>query len=324
MNANPFDRVGLVVHPRRELGGALATVREWAEQQGAGVVQVRSPGHVQEVAPAGEVGACDLVIALGGDGTTLAALRAAAPFGRPVLGVACGSLGALATVTAERLADALDRVARGDYGERRLPALVAEHDDDDNDLTALNDLVLVRAGAGQVMAEVEADGERFLRLAGDGLVAATPLGSTAYTLANGGPMLAPGATGMVLTPLAPHGGFCPPLVTGADSRIGIRFDSGNGGARIELDGQIHTEVAPRRPVMLTLRLEPAFAVLVSLGEEESAIAGLRRRRILMDSPRVLARDDREGQTGRSQPPSDDSSSPASASSVRSDPRAPIN
>ena len=321
MNANSFDRIGLVVHPRRELGRALTSVREWAERQGAAVMQVASPGQEQEVAPRGEVGACDLVIALGGDGTTLAALRAAAPAGRPVLGIACGSLGALTAVTADRIDEALDRVARGDYAERRLPALVAEHDG--GELKAINDVVLVRDGAGQVMVEVEVDGERFIRLAGDGLVAATPLGSTAYTLAAGGPMLAPGASGMALTPLAPHGGVCPPLVAGPESRVLVRFDSGNGGARVELDGQVHSALEPRRPVEFVLRLEREFASLISLGEEESAIAGLRRRRILMDSPRVLARDDREAQAGASQPPSADSSSAASASSERSDPRAPI-
>ena len=322
MNANPFDRIGLVVHPRRELGNALRTVREWAERQGAQVVQVRSPGHVQEVAPPGEVGVCDLVIALGGDGTTLAALHAAAPAGRPVLGVACGSLGALTAVTADRLSDALDHVARGDYAERRLPALIAETAD--GELTALNDLVLVRDGAGQVMFELEVDGERFIRLAGDGVVAATPLGSSAYTLAAGGPLLAGGATGLVTTPLAPHGGVCPPLVTGLESRVTVLLDSGNGGARVELDGQVHSTLEPRTQCRFALRLEPGFAALVSLGEEETVIAGLRRRRILMDSPRLLARDDRESAqaAGRSQPPSD-SSSDASDTSVRSEPRAPI-
>ena len=324
MNANPFDRIGLVVHPRRELSSALATVREWAERQGAEMVQLRSPGQQQQVAPPGEVGGCDLVIALGGDGTTLAALRAAAAEGRPVLGIACGSLGALTAVTADRLEHALDRVSTGDYEEQRLPALVATHDG--GELNALNDLVLVRAGAGQVMVDIEIDGERFIRLAGDGLVAATPIGSSAYTLAAGGPMLAAGARGLVLTPLAPHGGVCPPLVSGPDSDVLVRLDAGNGGARLELDGQVHSELEPRTTLELALRLQDGFAALVSLGEEESTIAGLRRRRILMDSPRVLARDDREGRAqagGRSQPPSADSSSDASASSVRSEPRAPI-
>ncbi len=326
MPADPFDCIGLVVHPRRELGNALATIREWAARGGAGLVQLDAPGQEQQVAPPGEVGDCDLVIALGGDGTTLAALRAAAPAGRPVMGVACGSLGALTAVTADDLDDALDRVARGDYAERRLPALVAERDDAEG-LHALNDLVLVRDGAGQVTYEVVVDGERFIRLAGDGVVVATPLGSTAYTLAAGGPMLTAGITGLVTTPLAPHGGVCPPLVTGADCRLGILLESGNGGARIELDGQVHAQLGVREQHRFDIRLDPGFATLVSLGEEESPIAGLRRRRILMDSPRVLARDDREGEaqaSGRSQPAApDDSSSAASESSVSSEPRAPI-
>ena len=193
------------------------------------------------------------------------------------------------------LEDALDRVARGDWSERRLPALAIGHDGDE--LTALNDLVLVRAGAGQVMVEVAVDGERFIRLAGDGIVAATPLGSTAYTLASGGPMLAPGASGMVLTPLSPHGGSCPPLVAGPESRVTIRARPGQRrrAHRARRADPQHAE--PRVPVTFELELRPGFATLVSLGEEEPMIAGLRRRRILMDSPRVLARDERQTAAG---------------------------
>jgi len=298
MNATRFARIALVVHPRRALGGALATLREWSEQQGAELVQLRSPGQEQQVAPAGEVDGADLVVALGGDGTTLAALRAAAAVHLPVLGIACGSLGALTAVTADQIDDALHRVAAGDWTEKRLPTIVIERDGE-ADLRAINDLVLVRAAAGQALVEIDVDGERFIRLAGDGLVAATPLGSTAYTLAAGGPMLAPGASGMVVTPLAPHGGVCPPLVTGPDASVRITLDPGHGGARIELDGQVHSTLEPRRSVTFTLRLEKAWATLVSLGEHEPVIAGLRRRGILVDSPRVLARDERgAGAPGR--------------------------
>jgi NAD+ kinase len=207
------------------------------------------------------------------------------------MGVACGSLGALTAVTADDLVDALDRVSRDDYEKRRLPALVAEQDGEE--LSALNDLVLVRAAAGQVMFEIQVDGERFIRLAGDGLLAATPLGSSAYTLAAGGPMLTGGNHGLVLTPLAPHGGVCPPLVTDPGTEVTVLLNTGNGGARVELDGQVHAELGLREEATFRLRLDPEFATLVSLGEEESTIAGLRRRRILLDSPRVLARDDRE-------------------------------
>ena len=163
-----------------------------------------------------------------------------------MLGVACGSLGALTAVTADELEDALERVAAGDWTERRLPALVVEREGEE-DLRAINDLVLVRGGAGQVMVEIEIDGERYIRLAGDGLVAATPLGSTAYTLAAGGPMLAPGALGLVLTPLAPHGGVCPPLVTARGTTVRVILEPGHGGARVELDGQVYDTLAPLTP-----------------------------------------------------------------------------
>src|SRR5829696_7751803 len=227
-----FDRIGLAVHPRRELDSAIATVRDWAGRQGAEVVQIA--GKEREVAPAGEAADCDLAIALGGDGTTLAALHAASPVGRPVLGVACGSLGALTAVTADRIDDALDRVSAGDWRARTLPALTVDRDDADT-LHAINDLVLVRAGAGQVTIGIEIDGERFIRFAGDGVVAATPLGSTAYTLASGGPMIAPGGNALVLTPLSPHGGVCPPLVASDANEVAVTLYPGNGGARVEVD-----------------------------------------------------------------------------------------
>jgi NAD+ kinase len=124
-------------------------------------------------------------------------------------------------------------------------------------------------------------------------VVGTQLGSSAYTLAAGGPVLAPGGSGLVFTPLAPHGGCCPPLVAGPDSRLEIDLDPGHGGARIELDGQIRDRVDPLAPRTLTVALRPDHATLVALGGEEPMLTGLRRRRILMDSPRVLARDDRQ-------------------------------
>jgi NAD+ kinase len=287
-----FDCIGLVVHPRRELDNALTTVREWAEGHGAEVIQVDAPGQEREVAPRGDAESTDLVIALGGDGTALAALRAASPHDRPVLGVACGSLGALTATTADRLDDALGRISREDWRPRRLPALAADREDAEP-LRALNDLVLVRAGGGQITVEIVLDGERYVRYAGDGIVAATPLGSTAYTLAAGGPMLAPGSEGIVLTPLSPHGGVCPPIASQPSHRVEVTVDPGHGGARVELDGQVHETLDRLEPVTFALRWEPHFATLVSLGEEEPLLAGLRRRRIILDSPRVLAREKRE-------------------------------
>jgi NAD+ kinase len=288
-----MERVGLVVHPSRGLAEALATVEAWADERGAELVQVRTPGSERDLAPPGAAESCQLIIALGGDGTALAALRAAGPSRRPVLGVACGSLGALTATTAEELRDALEQVSAGDWVERTLPALVVEQDDGGPLAPSLNDFVMVRRGAGQVSASVRVDGELFVRFAGDGLVVATPLGSSAYTLAAGGPVVAPGALGMVVTPLAPHGGCCPPLVAGADARVAVELEPGHGGARLEGDGQSAGEVERLDIRRLTFTLRRAHAVLVNLGDQEPMLAGLRRRRVIIDSPRLLARDDRE-------------------------------
>jgi NAD+ kinase len=287
-----LTRLGLVVHPRRQLDMALEILRRWSDERGVDVVQVPAAGQDRTVAEQGDPEDCDAIVALGGDGTTLAALRTGAAAGKPVMGVACGSLGALTAVTAGDLAPALDRLAAGDWEPRVLPALAVESDGADT-WAGVNDLVVVRQGAGQVSAEVRVDGELFIRFAGDGVVAATPLGSSAYTLAAGGPVLAPGGSGIVLTPVAPHGGCCPPLVAGGASRLTVLLDPGHGGARIELDGLIHERLEPHALRTLSVTLRERHATLVALGGEESLLAGLRRRRVIMDSPRILAREDRE-------------------------------
>src|SRR5215207_5730900 len=285
-------RLGLVVHPRRELSSGLDAIRRWGEENGVDVVQVPAHGQDRRVAPPGDPATCDLIVALGGDGTTLAALRTGAAAGVPVMGVACGSLGALTAVTADDIDDALDRVGAGDWTPRALPALAVDSDGAAT-LTGVNDLVVVRQGASQVSAEVRVDGELFIRFAGDGLVVATPLGSTAYTLAAGGPLVAPGGSGLVLTPLSPHGGCCPPLVAGAESRLTIELYPGHGGARVELDGHIQARMEPHAPRTLEVALRRDHATLVVLGGEESLLASLRRRRVIIDSPRMLARWDRD-------------------------------
>src|SRR3954471_6278631 len=116
-------RIGLVVHPSREIGVPLSTLSEWAAERGVEVVQLPARDSARVVAPFGEVSACDLVVAIGGDGTVLTALRAAAPAATPVLGVACGSLGALSAVTAPQLEQALEHFEQGQWSPRKLDAI---------------------------------------------------------------------------------------------------------------------------------------------------------------------------------------------------------
>jgi NAD+ kinase len=285
-----MERIGIVIHPRRDLRRALATIEDWAGRNGVEAVQVQTPGGGPNFARTAAAEDCDVVLALGGDGTTLAAVHIATPVGKPVMGVACGSLGALTAVTADRLEAALEALAAGNWTARRLPGVVA--DTNGSRLVAANDIVLVRARAGQVTAEIRIDGELLIRYAGDGVVVSTPLGSTAYTLASGGPMLVPGAEGMAITPLAPHGGVCPPVVTAPVTRVEVLLEPGYGGARVEVDGQVRAELESLSPETFSLTYEREFATLVELGDHEPMLAGLRRRRIIIDSPRMTAREER--------------------------------
>ncbi len=276
-------RVALVVHPTRVVAEARATVERWAEQHTLEVVQIPLAAGSDAVAPG------DLVVALGGDGTVLAALRASAAAGAPVLGVACGSLGALTAVASERLAASLERVWAGDWTERMLPAVAIEVADGP-DAWALNDFVVHRRGAGQVVVELSIDDELYVRVAGDGLIVASPLGSTAYSMAAGGPVLAPDSAAFVCTPLAMHGGSAPPVVVPAGARISLQVHPGFGGFGVEIDGHAHPGGA--RVYRLTLHRDKV--TLISHGEPGRWIAGLRQRQLILDSPRVLARDARVG------------------------------
>jgi NAD+ kinase len=121
------------------------------------------------------------------------------------------------------------------------------------------------------------------------VVVATQLGSSAYSMAAGGPVLGSGA-GWVVNPLAAHGGCIPPLVVGPDARVRLTIAPGYAGARVEIDGRPSDLPAG----VFDITLQQDFATLVRLGDEEDHLTGLRRRKILMDSPRMLARDARSG------------------------------
>jgi NAD+ kinase len=278
-------QLGLVVHPTRHIETALEEIRAWASAQGVPVGQVPVPGQTRQVADPVEAAACDLLLGVGGDGTALTALHAGAPRSRPVLGVACGSIGVLTSVSAERVAWALEQIATGRWTPVDIPGLDAAWDEAHGGV-AINDVVIVREGLGQIMVSITVDDVLYAQVAGDGLVVATALGSSAYSMAAGGPILAPGAEGMVVTPLAAHGGSCPPLVVGNASHLTLTIEPGWGGVRCELDGR-PTTVAGR---LLTVRHRPDYATLVTLAEDEPRLTGLRRRGLVLDSPRVMVRD----------------------------------
>jgi NAD+ kinase len=286
--AQTLRRIGLVVHPSRSVERPLRLVQDWSEEHSVELTQVPASYTQRRVAGEGDPGEADLIVSIGGDGTTLAALRSAATAHRPVLGIACGSLGALATVPVPDVTRSLERFSRGEWQPRRFPALSVTRADGEP-LFALNDVAVVRAGGGQVRVTAHVDGSLYARIAGDGAVVSTPIGSSGYAISAGGPLLANGLEGFVFTPLPKHGGFAPPLVIPAQSVLELEVGAGFGGARLEVDGQ----VAAGHPHSLTIRWREEAATMVSFPDQETLPAGLRRRRIILDSPRLAADVERE-------------------------------
>jgi len=286
-----MERVGVLVHPTRPVHDAVEVLSGWTLAHGLELVQIPS-GEQPRVAPPGEVGACDLIVALGGDGTILKALHASARTRSPVLGVAYGSLGALTAVPANELRAGLDRFAAGDWHARSLPALDIGASGA-HVASAINDLVVARAGSGQLILDVYVNGELYVRLAGDGIVVATPLGSSAYSMAAGGALIAEGTSAFVCTPLAMHGGCAPPLVVADGSEVTLEVHPGYGGFHLDIDGFRVATPAQR----LAVRSDSAYATLVAVDRARGGLLGLRERGLISDSPRVIGRDRRAAQAG---------------------------
>jgi NAD+ kinase len=279
-----MERLGVVVHPTRPVLDAVEVLEDWTNAHGVEFLQIPT-GQQPEVAPAGEVKMCDLIVALGGDGTILKALHVSSRTRTPVLGIGYGSLGALTTVPADELRAALDRFAAGDWRARELPALRVRADDA-RTISAINDVVVARGRGTQLLLDVYVNGELYVRLAGDGAVVATAVGSSAYSMAAGGPLLMSGADAFVCTPLAMHGGSAPPLVVAGDREIMLDIHPTHSGFYVDIDGfPVATDAR-----MLWITREHAYASLVDFDESGTGFPGLRARGLISDSPRLIGQD----------------------------------
>jgi NAD+ kinase len=185
----------------------------------------------------------DVCIVLGGDGSILYALRRFAETGVPVFGINFGTVGFLAAVEREDLQAGLKRAFEGDFVSMDLPAFRVKLPVDMP--VALNDVSFVRRPHGRV-AELSyaIGGEEVGNVRCDGLVAATPAGSTGYNLANAGPILAWGVKGYVVSFIAPHTLAARALVVAPDDPLQVRNAAGREPVEISLDGDAAGELAP--------------------------------------------------------------------------------
>ena len=187
----------------------------------------------------------DLCLVLGGDGTILSALRLYAGTGVPVFGINFGTVGFLAAVEREELADGLARAFSGDFEVMTLPGLQAKIDTARP--IALNDVSFIRRPHGRV-AELSyrLGGQEVGHVRCDGLVAATPAGSTGYNLANQGPILAWGVEGYVVSFIAPHTLTARALVVAPDDVLQRRQRGRPGGRRRRARRRVRRRAGERR------------------------------------------------------------------------------
>jgi len=250
-------QVGVLATPAGDCRPQLLEIEAWANQLGLDMVDLGTSAEPSDLAPGS-----DLVIALGGDGTILRALQLAMPRRAAVLGINFGTVGFLADIDRSDLGRALETLARGEATVDTRTALLATMEPDaGRQMIAFNDVVIARRpGHGTARLRIEVGGERMLALNGDGVVVASPTGSTAYTVGAGGPAVAPSLDAIVITPLATQGSPLRSLVADGGDSIRIDFERSSAPVRVELDGRTVHDLP--RSAAVEIRAAPRKARLV--------------------------------------------------------------
>jgi len=198
------------------------------------------------VLPLEEIGrSADLVVVLGGDGTMLNIACALALHDIALVGINQGRLGFLTDISVDTMLETLDAILEGRYVTEQRMMLESEVLREGRSVfkaCALNDAVISKGGEGSMIEfEVKIDDRFLYALRGDGLVVATPTGSTAYALSSGGPIVHPALSVMALVPICPHTFSSRPIVISSDSAVEIIINHGSG-ARVHLDNHAHAEL----------------------------------------------------------------------------------
>jgi NAD+ kinase len=249
-------RVGVVGNPR--YGDLKTVLRRVAEEAPTRDVDLYSEERLAPFwgrdLPQFEGVDLDALVTFGGDGTLLRGARMLGSRETPILGVNLGRVGFLTTATLETLDPALDALVAGRYiTERRQVLHAAIHDGSGNERStqmSVNDIAVHKGGVARVVrVNVFINGENVGPYSADGLIVATPTGSTAYSLSAGGPIVVPGVEAMVVTPIAAHTLAVRPLVVPGTYRIVIEPIAGwADDLLVSFDGQTGTTLAPGESV----------------------------------------------------------------------------
>jgi NAD+ kinase len=228
-------KAAVVTHGQPEqIGAGLARLQAVAGEHGVELVFSHEEAEKHGLEPAADDSAVDVAVVLGGDGTMLRALMRFLGSGVPVIGVNFGRVGFLSSMGRRDLEAGLARVFAGEYDVVELPTLEVEHPGGTS--RAVNDVVVASGSLGRMIElDVAVGGEELGRQPCDGIICATPSGSTAYNLSNGGPVLVWGLEAMALTYVAAHSLHARPLVIppGADVIVWNRTDDVEAGVLVD-------------------------------------------------------------------------------------------
>jgi NAD+ kinase len=194
---------------------------------------------------------CDILISLGGDGTILRSARLLNGKSKPILGINLGKLGFLAEVSVEELDECLNEILHGKYRIEERMMLRARLGKSTKKYYALNDIVLDLAGSSRMVSiQTFVNDEYLSTFTGDGIIIATPTGSTGYVLSNGGPIVTPTSRSILISPICPHMLTARTVVVSGDARITLKVETAPGKIHIAVDGQPEVFVRPGLDVIV--------------------------------------------------------------------------
>ena len=265
-----IKKIGIVSKPKKaEIREIVPELVEWLRERDIEVSIDKETGAILESTEKcltrNELpGKVDLLIVLGGDGTLLAAARTLYRREVPIFAVNLGDLGFLTVITRDELYPALEGVLAGNYRSERRVQIEGELVRADEILStfrALNDVVLNKGAIARIQDfEVYADGEFISNYKSDGLIISTPTGSTAYSLAAGGPVVSPSVEAFIVTPICAHTLTNRPLVVRDSATIEIVVKSQREAAYLTVDGQVG--IATHSEDIVRVRKSDSFVELI--------------------------------------------------------------
>lgn len=246
-------------HTKEKAVRAMADFKDWlGERCEVRSVDLRSPDENADFRGA------DLAVVFGGDGSFLAAARLLGGHEVPMVGINMGKLGFLVELSEDELRDGFDDILSGKHKPVKrlmLQAAIEREDGGEGPFLALNDVVLRHAlPTRMLMFCLSVNGEEATNYSGDGLIISTPVGSTAYALSAGGPILVPGVQGMVATPICPHALANRSLVLTEKCELRLNLLDPTQSAHITLDGHRTVRVTPRDTVVVKAAPHPLFLI----------------------------------------------------------------